>query len=124
MKHTLAALVAAPLLFTGVASAERTLSTSQFLQANRCVAYASLPALQANPVDLSAVQARIAAARPSQTAMNMLSVQSVKRDAVDRGARADTPAEVDALLARRDRYCASFVDATQLAARAGTTSQQ
>jgi hypothetical protein len=124
MKTILAALVAAPILLTGVASAERTLSEGQYMRANQCVTYASLPALKDNAVDLTTVRAQIAASRASQSATTHLSLKSLARDAHNRSDAATTPQAVDDLLARRDRFCASFVDATQLAARAGTTSQQ
>jgi hypothetical protein len=124
MKVILAALVAVPLLATAAVAAERPLNESQFVRANRCVAFASLPVLKDNAVDLSAVKARIAASRSGQTAMTMMTVQSFARDAEARGAAAATPEAIDALLIRRDRYCTSFVDATQLAARAGATRQE
>jgi hypothetical protein len=124
MKAVLAALVAMPFLVTAAAAAERPLNDSQFVRANRCVAFASLPALQNNAVDLSAVKARIAVSRSGQTSMTMLTVQSFAREAQAKGAAAATPDAIDALLTRRDRYCSSFVDATQLAARAGSTRQE
>lgn len=124
MKTLIAALVAAPLLLTGVAAAERPLGDTQFVRASRCVAFASLPALQDNAVDLNAVKTRIAASRPGQSLQTMLTVQSFTRDAQAKGAAATTPEAVDALLTRRDQLCTAFVDATQLAARTVTTSQQ
>jgi len=124
MKTLLAALVAAPLLFTGVAAAERPLGEGQYVRAARCVAYASLPALRDNAVDLSAVEAKIAASRARQSAMTRLEARNIQRDAQLAGERADSAAEVEELLTKRDRYCTAFVDATQLAARAESTSRQ
>lgn len=124
MKAVLAALIVSPVLLTGVASAERTLSEGQYMRASQCVMYASLPALKDNAVDLTSVKSQIAAARGSQTAQTQMSLQSLSRQAQSRGEAATTSAALDDLFARRDRYCAGFVDATQLAARAGTTSQQ
>lgn len=124
MKILLAALLAAPVLLTGAASAEQNLSSGQFVRASRCVSYASLPALASNAVDIADIKARVASARRGQTGMTLLQVQSLTREIEQSGRSANSPREIEDLLARRDRYCSGFVDATQLAARAGTTSQQ
>lgn len=124
MKALLAALVAAPLLATAAVAAERPLNEGQFIQAHRCVAYASLPALSENVVDLTTVKARIAESRTQRTAQNMMMVQDLAREAANRGEKAKSAADIEDLYARRDRYCSAFVDATQLAARSGSTSQQ
>lgn len=124
MKMILAALVAAPALLTGVASAEQNMSSNQFVRANRCVAYASLPVLQSNAVDIADLRQRVAAAREMQTGMTLLQVQSITREIRESARSADQPQEIEKLLGRRDRYCSGFVDATQLAARASATTQQ
>lgn len=124
MKMILAALVAAPVLLVGTASAEQNMSSNHFVRANRCVTYASLPILQSNAVDIAAISQRVAAARSAQSGMTRLQVQSLKRDIRESARSADTQPEIEKLLERRDRYCRGFVDATQLAARTGTTIQQ
>lgn len=124
MKIILAALVAAPVLLVGVASAEQNMSSNQFVRASRCVTYAALPVLQSNAVDIADIKQRVAAARAEQSGMTLLQVQSLTRDIRESARSADSPQEIEKLLGRRDRYCSGFVDATQLAARTGTTSQQ
>jgi hypothetical protein len=96
-------LVSAPI----AAAADRDMSDGQYLAASRCVAYAQLPQLSGDAVNVSALQEAVEANRTSS--MIRSSARRIAQDVGREASRAGEGAEgVASLRSARDEACSDF----------------
>jgi hypothetical protein len=112
MRHYLvSALIALPLTAGVAVAQEARMTRAEFDGAVRCLAYTKLDALKAEPIDVTALEARVEAALASRPAETRKRVREDTREIRQDGARADTPSEIARLKSDRDRACNDFVSA-------------
>ena len=107
MKYMFLGAAAFMMLAPSIAQA-RDLTDASYLSASRCVAYAQLPQLSGDGVDVSTLSADIAAYNTVPIIESR--ARGLARDARLAGRRAgDDPRDVATLRDRRDDACAGFV---------------
>lgn len=117
-QYLVAALIALPLTAGVAAAQEARMTRAEFDRAVRCLAYTKLDVLQAEPIDVGTLEARVEAALASRPAETRKRVREDTREIRDDGARASTPGAIARLKSDRDRTCSDFV-AAPAAATAG-----
>lgn len=115
LKTLMIAMISLPILASPSVAEEGRLSSLDFARANRCLAYASLGALQNEPLDLAALGALFEATRARAFHEMKVEAETEAREIRAYGRSADTPAEVARLKSRRDRACSYFVGETTVA---------
>lgn len=108
LKSLVVASLALPLFAAPALADTARLSSLDFQRANRCLAYAGLQALAADPIDVSELRARFDASKAKAFQEAKSEADTDAREIRAAGRLADSPAEIERLKARRDQACSTF----------------
>jgi hypothetical protein len=105
----LAILLAVAVLAPLSANAQERMSDARYIAASRCIAYADLPQLQSDPLDITALRTAASTGYRSQSVASDAQ-ENARRVRVTANGLANSERGVDELRQRRDEACASFVE--------------